>query len=431
MEAALDALAAEVDCKALQAWLAEDSEDEDGLVSQSTKSSVCCCCLRRRPAPVRKDKRAPAEDAPRPPRPGAQPPDTGAACLLICVWERLPVLFVLSDMTSCCLSCIHETEEKFRELKAFLNEQHEDVVEFHAMKVQAVKLYNHLLSGLESQHADKYSMEQMEMEFKKTVDMIEHSEQKGFCPNLKGDMKCGMMDQTVTHCGSCKQQNNFCVGGSERCREILSRCPLCLCDPKGKCHDMRNGRSCTPCEGHRECLSESLNCGTRHLVVEEREDIVFDCTLDWHHKLENTLEYVYEKIWNKGAKVMSTTDASTLEKKFSSKSDAGEYRCTARLLNKVPVSTLTYNVKIIPSRIKIYKTRPTLPPEETTPTVKPTGLTMEEKVTYGSIILVAVSGFLLLIFAVSLYMYRRRQNQDQVKQQKRIISEEEMVQMPD
>lgn len=55
---------------------------------------------------------------------------------------------------------------------------------------------------------------------------------------------------------------------------------------------------------------------------------------------------------------------------------------------------------VIPSRVIYYKTKPTLPPEETTPTVKPTGLSMEQKLTYGSIILAAVCAFLLLIFAI-------------------------------
>ncbi|XP_031758949.1 uncharacterized protein LOC116411110 [Xenopus tropicalis] len=69
---------------------------------------------------------------------------------------------------------------------------------------------------------------------RKAEAIVQTFEQERACPNLKGGFKCGVLEQKVIQCGTCREQTLPCVGGSNenKCNDIMTNCLMCICHGK-------------------------------------------------------------------------------------------------------------------------------------------------------------------------------------------------------
>eukprot|EP00079_Xenopus_tropicalis_P037456 XP_017951227.1 PREDICTED: uncharacterized protein LOC100487642 [Xenopus tropicalis] len=102
-----------------------------------------------------------------------------------------------------------------------------------------------VIAKMEERRLDKIGISELAKEFRKTMKSIKDTKAKGTefikaiesniqelkrkaeiiaqtfeqersCPNLKGGFKCGVLEQKIIQCGTCKEQTLVCVGGSNQ-----------------------------------------------------------------------------------------------------------------------------------------------------------------------------------------------------------------------
>nr|XP_033818281.1 izumo sperm-egg fusion protein 1 [Geotrypetes seraphini] len=122
--------------------------------------------------------------------------------------------------------------------------------------------------------------------------------------------------------------------------------------------------TCADCKKSRHVCTKSLSCGERSLSVVEDEDLILDCALVWHLKMELFKDYAFYKVVS-GKKVMLSvgTDAILVIKGVALQ-DAGQYQCDANDSSGNPFSTIMYIVKVDKAQtdLRIIHVRPTLEP---------------------------------------------------------------------
>ncbi|XP_073445123.1 uncharacterized protein [Dendrobates tinctorius] len=185
-----------------------------------------------------------------------------------------------------------------------------------------------------------------------------------YCAN-----SCGLMIQSVTHCDTCLKENIICAGGHAENQEFFDGCS-CLCIGN-KCTDLKTGLWCSPCRNQEKYLSQTLDCGERNIEVPEDEDLILDCRYDWHTRLEQSRKLKFVSVMPVSLPFPHLLELESrdiaepyVEFKGVQKIDEGMYKCTTILESDVPVSTITYNVKVITGSGRTtekYKPRPTLP----------------------------------------------------------------------
>ncbi|XP_053315779.1 izumo sperm-egg fusion protein 1-like [Spea bombifrons] len=349
-------------------------------------------------------------------------------------------LVVFDPKALCCLRCDKESDKRLRNLRGFLADQYEDLQEYAKTNAHLTRLFEAALEPFSNRKIDKIAILQMAGEFKKTVDSIENSGVLGhllvrtldvrfeklktkfgdilaqflserFCPNTIGSNTCGLMEQTLIDCESCDPEKLSCIGGHGQCKEKVTKCPLCICSQENnKCQDIQKGKSCTPCEGYTSCLNEVLHCGVRQTEVVQDEDLMFDCHLPWHAKVEETLEYVFKRVGQTRSKILKVTEDPLLMKKNMYYSDAGNYSCTAQLKSSIPVSTILYDVKVVPRQGgEQHRTRPTLPPiTHIVAPPAPVYASKEDHLILAAIITASVCGALIIIIIACLCVRKLR-----------------------
>ncbi|XP_073445161.1 uncharacterized protein [Dendrobates tinctorius] len=203
---------------------------------------------------------------------------------------------------------------------------------------------------------DNFAISEIVSEYKRCVDLIEFSDFTGAqllqtvglhfhrllqkvrkiveeyndsrCPNKHGANSCGLMIQSVTHCDTCLKENIICAGGHAENQE-------------------------------------------RNIEVPEDEDLILDCRFVWHTRLEQSRKLKFISVVPVSLPFPHLLELESrdiaepyVEFKGIQKIDEGMYKCTTILESDVPVSTITYNVKVITGSGRTtekYKPRPTLP----------------------------------------------------------------------
>ncbi|XP_031761886.1 uncharacterized protein LOC108648055 isoform X1 [Xenopus tropicalis] len=226
-------------------------------------------------------------------------------------------------------------------------------------------------------------------ELKRKADIIAQTfERERSCPNLKGGFKCGVLEQKIIQCGTCKEQTLLCVGGSteNKCEEILSHCLMCVCRA-GVCHHRTTKQPCQPCKGYQKCLNEVLHCKgelcsllglgrvlagpiiSQHLRaahsfllqylylidqdlrVAEGEDLKFDCNLNFLNSVDEKFEFVLEKREELDVSLMQTSNKPDIFIHKANKDVSGRYSCTAKSKDAMfPISRVDFTVKVVSPR---------------------------------------------------------------------------------
>ncbi|XP_063291664.1 izumo sperm-egg fusion protein 1 [Pelobates fuscus] len=248
------------------------------------------------------------------------------------------------------------------------------------------------------------------------------------------NMDCGLMIQTVVDCKTCDPKKLICAGGSKRCQDVVKRCHLCYCFEGVACINLLYHEPCAYCEGLNECMMDIKTCGTRYIEVEEEDDIIFECSLYWHARVENPISYSFEKVHEKENKVLLLTNTPYLMKKSAGFVDRGNYICNAEQGERLPLSTLKYVVRVVPRQgPKLYITRPPLPPlegEEEKKRIAHHRNTISSSTTTTIITSSILGSFLiLLIIAISTYIYRTAKRKGEVVSEKQKEYDEDMMQL--
>ncbi|KAE8593955.1 hypothetical protein XENTR_v10019385 [Xenopus tropicalis] len=190
-------------------------------------------------------------------------------------------------------------------------------------------------------------------ELKRKADIIAQTfERERSCPNLKGGFKCGVLEQKIIQCGTCKEQTLLCVGGSteNKCEEILSHCLMCVCRA-GVCHHRTTKQPCQPCKGYQKCLNEVLHCKDQDLRVAEGEDLKFDCNLNFLNSVDEKFEFVLEKREELDVSLMQTSNKPDIFIHKANKDVSGRYSCTAKSKDAMfPISRVDFTVKVVSPR---------------------------------------------------------------------------------
>ncbi|XP_073444048.1 uncharacterized protein [Dendrobates tinctorius] len=202
----------------------------------------------------------------------------------------------------------------------------------------------------------------------KVWDIVEESNNRR-CSNKHGANSCGLLVQTVTRCDTCLQERIICAGGHAENQEFFDRCS-CLCIGN-KCTDLKTGLWCSPCRNQEKYLSQTLDCGERNIEVPEYEDLILDCSFDWHARLEQSRKIKFVSLMPVSLPFPHLLELESrdieepyVELKGIQKIDEGMYKCSTILESGVPVSTITYHVTVITGSRRTtekYKPRPTHP----------------------------------------------------------------------
>eukprot|EP00079_Xenopus_tropicalis_P037239 XP_017951010.1 PREDICTED: uncharacterized protein LOC105947944 [Xenopus tropicalis] len=187
-------------------------------------------------------------------------------------------------------------------------------------------------------------------ELKRKAEVIVQTfERERSCPNLKGGFKCGVLEQKIIQCGTCKEQTLVCVGGSNenKCNEIVSHCLMCVCRA-GVCHHRTTKQPCQPCTGYQKCLNEVLHCKDQDLRVAEGEGLKFDCNVNFLNSIDEKLEFVLEKREELDVSLMQTSNKPDIFIHKANKDVSGRYSCTAKSKDAMfPISRVDFTVKVV------------------------------------------------------------------------------------
>ncbi|MEE6483174.1 hypothetical protein FKM82_013458 [Ascaphus truei] len=180
-----------------------------------------------------------------------------------------------------------------------------------------------------------------------------------------------------------------------------------------------------------------INCGERKIEVAEDEDVIFDCNLVWHGKLEGPFSYIFKKKITTKTVQLSDTEEPIVVKKSVRLIDSGTYICSTVLKPDTVVSEIQYNVKVTQMKgPKVYKPRPTLGFMKPIIPHIPSEPDVEQMITLRAqlVILFASAGIVIFIAGISAYMFRRKKLEllDEVAEQaeeKRRQKREDLIQM--
>ncbi|XP_017951336.1 uncharacterized protein LOC101731115 [Xenopus tropicalis] len=235
-----------------------------------------------------------------------------------------------------------------------------------------------VIAKMEERRLDKIGISELAKEFRKTMKSIKDTKAKGTefikaiesniqelkqkaeiiaqtfeqersCPNLKGGFKCGVLEQKIIQCGTCKEQTLVCVGGSneKKCDETVSNCLMCVCRA-GVCHHRTTKQLCQPCTGYQKCLNEVLHCKDQDLRVAEGEDLKFDCNLKFLNLVDEKFEFVLEKREESGVSSTQTANKPNFLIAKAGKEVSGRYSCTAKAKDVMfPISRVDFTVKVV------------------------------------------------------------------------------------
>ncbi|XP_056420747.1 izumo sperm-egg fusion protein 1-like isoform X3 [Hyla sarda] len=165
--------------------------------------------------------------------------------------------------------------------------------------------------------------------------------EKRKCPNKQGEDSCGLMVQTFIKCNTCAERKVVCAGGPPENQEYFDR-SSCLCT-QDKCVDLKTGLSCSPCVDLTSQLNKTLNCGVENIQVSENEDLILDCGQEWHAMLEGSYQYQF---------IEKTDTEPVVTNNFylniqGAQMGVNNYTCTTILDSGIPVSTITYSVRVV------------------------------------------------------------------------------------
>ncbi|XP_063798803.1 izumo sperm-egg fusion protein 1 isoform X2 [Pseudophryne corroboree] len=211
------------------------------------------------------------------------------------------------------------------------------------------------------------------------------------------------MMQTFTTCESCEEEKLVCVGGPAKLSDWFDKCS-CYCTSEKACQDLQTGQSCTPCKNYIHFFNAALFCGERIMEVEEDEDLILDCRLMWHLKLEDQYQFAFYK--NSDQFPMKMSDDPFFVKKEMQMNDSDVYLCRTQLLSGIPVSIITYKVNVVNRRTtRAFKPRPTLP--DIAPDIPHTAanVDIEETISTHAQIVTYVCGSFIIIVILSLSVY--------------------------
>ncbi|XP_053308427.1 izumo sperm-egg fusion protein 1-like [Spea bombifrons] len=271
------------------------------------------------------------------------------------------------SQVSGCLKCHQDAERKLEQFQKILKNKH--VADFKKVHAYITKGISDITDHFADLLLDKFAISQLVEQLDNPVQTIGASVAEGThymntidasLKHLKAnfsaifnqfmserDKACGLMIQTLTSCKNCEEVKVPCMGGHSQCNEKMDKCSLCFCTAdNNKCKDVQSGKSCKPCRGRESCMTEILKCGDRTTDVIKGQEVIFDCSLNWHVDVGEPIQYVFKKVVNHKSETLSIRDQPFLEKKDVDFGDAGEYTCTAQTKTKTPVSTLSYRVNV-------------------------------------------------------------------------------------
>ncbi|XP_023101450.2 izumo sperm-egg fusion protein 1-like isoform X1 [Felis catus] len=111
-------------------------------------------------------------------------------------------------------------------------------------------------------------------------------------------------------------------------------------------------RWCDSCLLHTYPCRKSTDCGVRQINVNEKEDLVLDCELDWHKIATGATRYSFYRVWgSKADSLLYTGKWPTLTKQLVRPADAGTYRCALGTPGVSLFSALRFEVTVLPRKI--------------------------------------------------------------------------------
>ncbi|XP_049757081.1 izumo sperm-egg fusion protein 1 isoform X1 [Elephas maximus indicus] len=110
---------------------------------------------------------------------------------------------------------------------------------------------------------------------------------------------------------------------------------------------------CNNCEKEVHACRKSKDCGERQVEVQQMEDMILDCELNWHRASQGLTDYSFYRVWeNKTETLVSKGKEPTLAKPMVGPEDAGTYRCELGTVKKSPATIIHFRVKVLPRRIQ-------------------------------------------------------------------------------
>ncbi|KAE8580865.1 hypothetical protein XENTR_v10024574 [Xenopus tropicalis] len=233
---------------------------------------------------------------------------------------------------------------------------------------------------------------------RKSEIIVQTFEQERTCPNVKGGFNCGVLEQKVIQCGTCKEQTLACVGGPKenKCDEIMSNCVMCVCYGK-VCQHRTTKKPCHACTEYKKCLNEVLHCKDQDIQVAEGEDVKFDCNVKFLDSIGGKLEFVLEKKDEVGVFPLKTSNKPQIHIEKAGKELSGRYTCTAKTKDSMfPISRVDFTVKVVspPKPLSLDSSVP-LPAEDMKDTFKDNQLA-QITVICATVISLAISASIMI-----------------------------------
>ncbi|XP_056407630.1 uncharacterized protein LOC130301974 isoform X1 [Hyla sarda] len=303
---------------------------------------------------------------------------------------RLLVICLLSGQALCCIQCDRRGRDAIDDFMNFIHDKVLDVEtqEYNTLRHHANAAQKVIMDYLEdevkildkqaiSEIADEYKiavgiieklkdtdvqlLHTIQDQFQKLKDKIKHivkDAERRRCPNKLDIDNCGLMVQTYIQCMSCEEEKIICAGGHPENQESFDKCS-CVCTQK-RCFDLKTGFECSPCKDPPSHLTNTIDCGERHLSVIEEEDVVLECNFDWFARLEEGHKTMFDMPRRPAPLI---TDEPFMRLNEIQMYESGTYICTTYLYSGVPVAKVIYNVKVVSgSKRGTHENHQPLPP---------------------------------------------------------------------
>ncbi|KAM9225295.1 izumo sperm-egg fusion protein 1 [Dugong dugon] len=110
---------------------------------------------------------------------------------------------------------------------------------------------------------------------------------------------------------------------------------------------------CNNCEKEVHACRKSKDCGERQVEVQQMQDMILDCELNWHRASQGLTDYSFYRVWeNKTETLVSKGKDPILAKPMVGPEDAGTYRCELGTVNNSPATIIHFHVKVLPRTIQ-------------------------------------------------------------------------------